>query len=376
MSDITLTCDESPLNWPPNVDLADVIVTKTSAIRFFPSEPGPLQILTRRQGGGEGDGVNILESNTVGADYRGQQYNLDEVIFHAPGLHVFPGMTSPYPAELHIHMETAPNVVPKRSITVVVPASHLIDGPGEAYFAATQAQPDPAAVRPTLASAIAPVSDVLQIRGPDLRGRTAANPTTEACTSLDEHTFLLVLTVSHIRAADLDRIYTQGSLSTDPRDLPASPMPLAKKVSADRLLRITTRASPGIGSGSGTGSVVKGPTAATGVKELECKPVKVVNGRDVIDEDGVPLDVYKLLGISGETLSDGTDTSVTVMAAGSYILTFLGLLFGLLIADAICTSFVWKWWFLPGTIVEEPAKIWLFLFIALSASIGVQQIGS
>jgi hypothetical protein len=373
MSDITLTCDESPLNWPPNVDLADVSVTKTSAIRFFPSEPGPLQILTRRQGGGEGDGVNILESNTVGAEYRGQQYNLDEVIFQTPGIHIFPGMTSPYPAELHVHMETAPNVVPQRSITIVVPASHLIDGPGEAYFAAAQAQPDPAAVRPTLASAIAPVSDVLQIRGPDLRGRTAANPTTEACTSLDEHIFLFVLTVSHIRAADLDRIYTQGSLSTDKRDLPADPLPLGKKVSADRLLRISTRASPGIRSGSGSGS---GGITTTGDKELECKPVKVVNGRDVIDENGAPLDVYKLLGISGETLPDGSDTSATVMAAGSYILTFLGLLFGLLIADAICTSFVWKWWFLPGTIVEEPAKIWLFLFIALSASAGVQQIGS
>jgi len=373
MSDITLTCDESPLNWPPNVDLADVSVTKTSAIRFFPSEPGPLQILTRRQGGGEGDGVNILESNTVGAEYRGQQYNLDEVIFQTPGIHVFPGMTSPYPAELHVHMETAPNVVPKRSITIVVPASHLIDGPGEAYFAAAQAQPDPAAVRPTLASAIAPVSDVLQIRGPDLRGRTAANPTTEACTSLDEHTFLFVLTVSHIRAADLDRIYTQGSLSTDKRDLPADPLPLGKKVSADRLLRISTRASPGIGSGSGVGGTT---TTTTGDKELECKPVKVVNGRDVIYEKGASLDVYTLLGISGETLPDGSDTSATVMAAGSYILTFLGLLFGLLVADAICTHFIWKWWFLPGTVVEEPAKIWLFLFIALSASAGVQQIGS
>jgi hypothetical protein len=374
MADIKLTCAETPLDWPANVSLDDLRVSKTSGLKLYSPQPGPLQILTRRQGGGVGDGVNIQESNTVGADYRGQRYTLDEVIFHTPGLHIFPNMDKVYPAELHIHMYT--NASPKRQITIVIPVSHLANGTvGDDYFAACAARPDPAVTKPSLSSILVPGSKILQYRGPDVRGRTAATPVTDSCDSLDEREFLMILGVTHIRASDLERIPREGSLSTDKRDLPADPIPHASrtKVPRDRLLRIASVASPGLlGSSATTSSSATSPAT---INELECKPVKVVNGRDVIDEGGKAVDIYTLLGISGETVPEGTDTA-TVMNAGRFGTMFIGVIMGLLFADWLFGN-VWAWFF-TGQRVEtwEPIKIWIFLSISIGAGATAAAFGS
>jgi hypothetical protein len=372
MADIKLTCAETPLDWPANVSLDDLRVNKTSGLKLYSPQPGPGQILTRRQGGGVGDGVNIVESNTVGADYRGQRYTLDEVIFHTPGIHIFPGQSTVYPAELHVHMHT--NASPKRQITIVIPVSHLIDGPGQDYFATAAARPDPSVARPPLSSVLAPGSKILQYRAPDVRGRTAATPTTDSCDSLEEREFLMILGVAHIRATDLERIPREGSLSTDKRDMPADTIPHTSrtKVPRDRLLRIASVASPGLLSLTPATT----PVATTvQTNELECKPVKVVNGRDVIDEHGKAVDIYTLLGISGETVPEGTDIK-SVMAAGRFGTMFIGMILGLLFADWLFGN-LWGWFF-TGQRVEtwEPIKIWIFLSMAASAGAGAAAFGS
>jgi len=369
MADIKLTCAETPLDWPANVSLDDLHVNKTSGLKLYSPQPGSLQILTRRQGGGVGDGVNIVESNTVGADYRGQRYTLDEVIFHTPGLHIFPGQSTVYPAELHVHMYT--NASPKRQITIVIPASHKTsDLTGQEYFAAAAAQPDPSVTRPTLSSVLIPGSKILQYRAPDVRGRTAAIPTTDSCDSLEEREFLLILGVAHIRATDLERIPREGSLSTDKRDMPADPVSRQTKVPRDRLLRIASLASPGLLDLSSS-PVSPVNNATSSANELECKPVKVVDGRDVIDEHGKAIDIYTYLGISGETTTpSGTETeTITMKTAGRVVVMFVGVLGGLLFADHYIFGPIWSWFF-RGERLEtwEPIKIWIFLLIASSFS--------
>jgi hypothetical protein len=373
MADIKLTCAETPLNWPKNVNLDELPINKTSGLKLYSPQPGPGQILTRRQGSGVGDGVNIVESNSVGADYRGQRYTLDEVIFHAQAIHIFPGVIGENHSELHIHMYT--NSSPRRYLTIVVPVSHLVEGPGQDYFATCAARPDPSKVRPPLSSVLVSGSKILQYRGPDIRGRTAATPTPASCNSNDEREFLLILGAAHIRATDLERIPREGSLSTDKRDMPADMIPYDKRrtVSRDRLIRIASVASPGLlGSSSSPASSVS--SAAT-VNELECKPVKVVNGRDVIDENGKAVDVYTLLGISGEVVPEGTDTA-TLMTAGRFGTMFIGVVMGLLFADWLFGG-LWAWFF-NGSRVEiwEPIKIWIFLSIAIGAGVGAAVNGS
>lgn len=341
-----LTCDETPLAWPPSVEVGDLRNCTTCGIYVLAPQAGSLQILTRRQGGGVGDGVNIEEANSIGADYRGQRYTYVESIFHTPGLHVFPGQKDVYPAEYHIHFQTYAE--PKRALTLVIPVSHRAgDKPleaGVAYFAATAAQPDPNATRPILSTLLPPGTPIVQYAGPDLRGRTADEPTTEECETPMERQFLLLQKVVGIRASDLERIPREGSLSTDPRDLPAPGIkPVVKQLSRDRLLATAMFATPGILSSDVEPQSGHGGVVSSGPSELACKPVKVVNGRDVVDASGQWIDVTKLLsgGAAGGLLggemgqpptSSGSPTSR--FSDPRTYLYLLGALIGIAIADA------------------------------------------
>jgi hypothetical protein len=223
---------------------------------------------------------------------------------------------------------------------------------------------------------LVPGSKILQYRGPDIRGRTADTPTPPSCDSQDEREFLLILGAAHIRATDLERIPREGSLSTDKRDMPADMIPYDKRrlVSRDRLIRVASVASPGL-LGLGSSSTAPAGPSPQITKELECKPVKVVNGRDVIDEDGKAIDIYTLLGISGEAVPEGTDAA-SVMTAGRFITMFIGVILGLMFADWIFGG-LWSWFFTGQRVnTWEPIKIWIFLSMAISAGVGAAAIGS
>ena len=379
MSDIRLTCEETPLAWPASISIEELKTCKTCGIHIHAPHPGSLQLLTRRQSEGSGDGVNVDESISVGADYRGQRYALDEAIFHTPGLHKFPGQKELYPAEYHIHMRTAS--APQRYITIVVPVSHMVSkhNPGTAYFAAMKAKPDATAVRPTLESLFDISGDIkiLQYQGPDIRGRTGDEPEPEdVCKSYTERQFLLVLNVAHIRATDLERIPREGSLSTDPRDLPAPGVSPKKTIVRDRLLRSAVLAVPGVLKPKKE-STTKAVTTATttGEKELECKPVKVVNGRDVIDISGKSVDIMALLGLEkknglGATEDSKKPVESTLTKYTSHAMFFVGTIVGLLLSDFFI-GLLWGIFFTESGGRRdqwEPIKLWIFLGISLTAA--------
>lgn len=367
MADVKLTCEETPLRWPASVATTDLKTCANCALHVFSPNPGSLQILTRRQGGA-GDGVNIEESVSTGADYRGQRYAFEEAIFHTPGLHVFPGQSDVYPAEYHIHMRTFS--APLRSFTLVIPVSHLVDGPGQDYFAAMAAKPDPNATRPTLNTLLTPGTQIIQYQGPDIRGRTVdvPNGNGEQCASEEMRQFLLVLQVAHIRAMDLERIPREGSISTDPRNLPAPGVTASQVVAKDRLLRVATLANPGIAAAVAAADPPPPPPAST---DMECQPVKIVNGRDVIDVSGKSVDLLTLLGldVSGGGGS-GTTTPNPSINWGTSLTMFLGMLLGLLFADWIFGK-LWFYFFekAEGRVLAwEKLKIIAFLAIASSAA--------
>lgn len=314
MSSIKLSCDETPMTWPQSASLDDIQSCGTCGIRVYADTPGSLQVLTRRQGSGSGDGVNIEENVSIGADYRGQRYSFEEAILHVPGLHIFPGNKEVYPAEYHIHMRTFSQ--PQRSLTLVLPVTHrdlTSKAPGQEYFAAVAARPDPANKRPTLSTLLVPGTPMLQYQGPDIRGRTGAVPTTPACDpdTDAERQFLLVLGEPlRIRATDLERIPREGSLSTDPRDLPAPGVRPKSVLPRDRLRRCVVLASPGILGSSNTPLRDTPTPSPSTVNELECKPLKVVNGQDVIDISGQAVNIADLLGLQGRKGLFGARASV------------------------------------------------------------------
>ena len=289
-------------------------------------------MLTRRQADGVGDGVNIEEFSGIGADYRGQRYSFEEAIFISPGIHRFPSNDTVTSAEYHIHLKTL--TAPIRSITMVIPVSHLVtpDPVTEAYFAAIRAKPEPSATRPTLMSLLTPGTPILQYQGPDVRGRTEESDSCNPSERHDDRQFLLVLKTVFINPRDLERIPREGSLSTDTRDLPALGPKPTTTVSKERLLRCSVLAKPGI----------LGPTAATSTtpatsdtqNEMSCEPLKVVDGRDVIDRAGKQIDILKLLGIEGEDEGEDVkskDLKMLKTVAGVFV--FFGTFFGLLFAD-------------------------------------------
>ena len=376
-----LTYAETPLSWPTNVGLEDITSCRTCGVRVFAPQPGSLQILTRRAQGGVGDGVNIDEANgSIGADYRGQRYSYQEAIFHTPGLHVFPGQSDVYPAEYHIHMTTFSQ--PQRSITIVIPVSHRVTGPGADYFAAAAAQPDPTAVRPTLSTLLTPGAQILQYQGRDIRGRTADVPSgsSDADEDTEERQFLLMLAPCQINAADLERIPREGSASSDPRDLPAVGVAPSTKPTRDRLRRVAVLANPGI-----LGSAPQGLQDSSGSgMEMECLPLQVVEGQDVIDMSGVAVPITDLLGLGslgslGGRLGGalGPSPSSTPESwqaqATDYFTTFIGALVGLMFAQWFFQKIGWDIWFKGGSvgIMEFNTKVILFVtLIGLTVGTG------
>ena len=349
---VHLTCEETPLAWPESVSLSDLSVNgkpdKECGIILKSPTPGSLQILTRRAGSGVGDGVNIQESVGLSADYRGQRYALEEAIFHAQGLHVFPGRKEKYPAEYHIYMRTTRE--PIRYITVVFPVSHHeTHGRGADYFAATTSRPD-ASPKPTFETLLS-ASDFVQYQGPDLRGRTKANRTTPACTSKDERQYLLILNVLQIRAKDLNRIYSEGSLSTDARDWPAPGAEALTQVPRDRLIRAAVHASPGILMDDKRKPEAKPPVKPQvkegfvgEAKEQTFKPIKVVDGRPTLDMSGTSVDVRTIFGLDSDVTpvdASALKTLDTVIVGTSVISAVLGIAF----ADYVVLPFFWGLFF-------------------------------
>ena len=371
MSDIKLTYDETPLAWPASVQVADLKTCSTCGIRVLAPQPGSLQCLTRRLAGGDGkgtrdgqgaggDGVTIDEFIGIGADYRGQRYTFEEAVFHTPGLHKFPDQASPYPAEYHIHMRTMS--APIRYITIVLPLSHTVSGSESTkYFAAISATPDPAARRPTLETLFQGSHDVIQYQGPDIRGRTADQPIPTDQKS-EERQFLLVLNVGHIRATDLERIPREGSASTDPRDLPAPGVQPKKTMLRDHLLRSSILASPGILHGTkATVAQSKAPM------EVECKPIKVVNGRDVIEKfDGKIVDVKKLLGLDEEKESGpGPSQQATVIRTTSFAISMI---LGIILADVFAEKF-WSLFFIDSDRLHKMSWMKIVFYIIIISSL-------
>ena len=246
MSATGLTCPQTPLRFPSGISLNELEEKTDSTIEIHSSVSGSLQPVSRRTGGGAGDGVNIEENSGLMVDYKGQQYSYVEAIFHAPGLHVFPDLSETYPAEYHIHLKTY--ATPVRKITIVIPLKIVTgDISGHPYFMACRATP--VDNRPLITTLFTPGTTTLQYKAPDIRGRTRNVAETAICRSVnDETVFILVLTPNYIRATDIDRINRLDTGTSDPRNLPVAAVIPSITLTRQDVLNNLIIANPGVGS--------------------------------------------------------------------------------------------------------------------------------
>jgi hypothetical protein len=359
---MSLTAEETPLAWPATVALSDLRTCTSCSIQIYAPNPGTLQVLSRRQGTGRGDGVNIEEANDVGADYRGQRYSIDEAILHVPGLHVFPGQETAYPAEYHIHMKTF--TAPIRFITIVFPVSHLVSsGAGLPYFAAATAKINPATVsqNPTLATLFTPGVQMIQYQGPEIRGRTATSPDPVDPNDVSERQFLLMLQPLQIRASDLERIPREGSLSINPVDLPELGVAPTKTVLRNRVIGYSVLATPGVPLGAVGTDLSSGQLTM----ELECKPLNVSDGQIyTINNASCPsTGVRSGLGAKNPmgSTQEGPVATLDLLDAMIYSITVL---FTVLITVQLFHMFIFRWWF-QSQGAEFKATLWPGVFLQI-----------
>lgn len=369
---MSLTAEETPLAWPGTVDIRDLRTCTTCAVQMISPKPGTLQILSRRAGDGRGDGVNIEEEPVLlSATYRGQSYSLEEAVFHVPGLHVFPGQSAPYPAEYHIHMRT--DTAPKRFITIVFPVSHLVTGVGSDYFAAATSNVDMSTFssNPTLATLFTSGTLMIQYQGPDIRGRTAASPEPLDPTSTAERQFLLMMQPLQIRASDLERIPREGSLSTNPEDLPAPGVAPTKQVLRSRVIGYAVLATPGVPTDSDVGPV--GVSTSANPVELECKPLKVIDGRDYVINMASDSSKSKgPLGSGGPAIGTGLQPTETTASINPVDLIFfcLSIIIGVMIIQIIFNNFIFPTIFdVQGEVYKK--SLWIHALFGIPIMIGI-----
>lgn len=358
-----LTCAQVPLAWPANVSLEEITPCSTCGLKLSSETSGSLQLSARPAR----DGIAVSEAVNVAADYQGQRYTIDECIFHTPGLHVFPGQSDVYPAEYHIYMDSISE--PKRTIVIVVPISHKSqdkgDPTGVAYFAATTSQPEPGQQPPSLQTLLIPGTQVLQYLGVDVRSCSTDSDAPEI-------QYLLTLRVMGVRATDLERIPREGTGSTLPDALPLPGSRPTQAVARDVLMKNTLLAKPGI-LGSPRAPIVS--NSELSADAYSCKPLQVIDGKDVIQTDVSGISLTKILTGNGGTTdsqsastdsqSASTDRPNTWMyGAISFVSTMAGLLF----ADMLF-GYVWPLFFRSSTRLDEwlALKMWIFVGIALGS---------
>jgi hypothetical protein len=171
--------------------------------------------------------------------------------------------------------------------------------------------------------------------------------------------------VASIRATDLERIPREGSRSTDPRDLPAPGVKSKKIVLRDHLLRASILATPGILHDT------KKTVAVTKKVEMDCKPIKVVDGRDVIETfQGKVVDVKKLLGIDEATQAEKEKEKEKKGAEYVIrIVTFvLSISLGIIIANVFAEKF-WTLFFVDTDLLHKMSWMKVVFYIAVISSV-------
>jgi hypothetical protein len=175
-----------------------------------------------------------------------------------------------------------------------------------------------------------------------------------------------------IRASDLERIPREGSLSTSPEDLPAPGVAPTKQVLRSRVIGYAVLATPGVPTGS-SGPVASTDSSANPV-ELECKPLKVIDGRDyVINTAGDSSDSSKgPLGSGRQVIGSGLQPTDSTVSINPVDLVFfcLSVIIAVMIIQIIFNNFIFPTIFdVTGEVYKR--SLWIHALFGIPIMIGI-----
>ena len=345
----SLSCTQTPFQFPKVAKVDDLPEYKTSPIRIMGDAPGPGRILQRASK----DGQLIEENSQITLLFEGQTFNISDTVIHFPGMHRLPGNDSPSAGEIHVYFRAnKPSLrgAVRDNVCVIIPLT-VGTGKGVEYFAYLNRD---ATARteylPALVSILTDKTPVLLYKGKDLKNRGAGlpHPDTQCLPNSYAIQHIILQTAVNIRAKDVERIKAINDyIELEPPSDPISVVDLR------RFCAVYTK--PGLRVGSFIQAPTDLPAVVKRMSEMKCQTVdtkKDIRGdKIIIDENArnvfLPDEIYnkrKLedeVGVpgvsSGQTIKPGEFEDILAIPIGGLI----GLTFTAFIVWGI-NSVVWR----------------------------------
>ena len=341
----SLTCTQTPFQFPKLLKVGDLPEYKTSEIRIIGSTPGPGRLLERAVH----DGQLIEENPQISLMFERQRFTISDTILHFPGMHRGPGESTPA-GEIHMYFR---NQKPAKRLQQIRDDLCLIipikvgTGKGANYFEFLNRD---AALRsqylPSITSILTDKTPAILYTGKDLKNRGYGLPNPDSQCLPDSYAiqFIFLQTPINIRVKDVERL--KGDHRVIELEPPSDP------VNVVDLRRFCALYKTGLRVGSATESPVDLPAGIKPMDSLKCRPIdpkkdirgdKIVvdkNARKVFlaDELYGPKKLEDDVGLAGapstsSTIQPGDFEDILAAPVGIFIGGFVlggGVLWGLL----------------------------------------------
>jgi len=265
----SLSCAQTPLQFPRDRSTNDLPLYKTASIRLLGETPGPGRVLKREAK----DGQLIEENSQITLIFERNNYNISDTILHIPGMHRAPGEEKIADGEIHMYFRNTKSNPTKSDIRddicLIVPIRTGQSGKGIEYFEYLNRE---ATLRtqnlPAFTKNLIDKTPAILYKGKDLKNRGCGMPEPEYQCSPDSYTVQYIYLTKPIfaRVKDLERLRTTNpTVELEPPADPISPTDLRKFCAYYQ--------DPGVRIGSSQQAPHDLPAGIKKMNQLKCRPI-------------------------------------------------------------------------------------------------------
>ena len=310
----SLSCAQTPFQFPKVARVSDLPEFKTSTIRIMGDKPGPGRVLERASK----DGQLIEENTQITLLYEGQTFNISDTILHFPGMHRLPGEDSPAAGEIHVYFRVnkpSKQQFVRDDVCVVIPIK-IGTGKGVDYFSYLNRD---ATARteylPALTKILTDKTPVMLYKGKDLKNRGAGLPRPDTQCLPDSYAIqhIVLQNPVNVRAKDVERIKAINQyIELEPPSDPISVVDLRRFCAIYK--------NPGLRVGSLSQSPTELPAGVKRMADMKCRPIdakKDIQGdKIIIDKNArnvfLPDELYGKRKLEDENGVPGAGSSSTI----------------------------------------------------------------
>ena len=277
----SLSCTQTPFQFPKNLKLENIPEYKTSEIRILGSTAGPGRLLERAGR----DGQLIEESPQISLIFERQTFNISDTILHFPGMHRPPATENPPAGEIHMYFRNSKPNKRLQGVTddlCVVIQIKIGSGKGANYFEYLNRE---ASLRseflPAITSILTDKSPAILYKGKDLKNRGCGLPNAESQCLPEAHAvqFIFLQEPVFCRIKDVERLKKANAAELESPSEPISITDLRRFCAYYK--------SPGFR----IGSLEQNPTALPdGIKRMDSLKCRVVDTKKDIKGNNIVID--------------------------------------------------------------------------------------